>query len=759
MQLAFAGLSDLLADALEDVLPAAAAAAAPRARDRASRRRRGRRAARPASGLGRVSRRPARARDRHPGRGRRRRPPVAGPGLRLRARLRRTPSRIRAGRAARDRARLAGGDASRGGRRGDGCAAHAPAARADVDLGRLRALPPRVSTFLSDVRSCCACTTPPADGRFSRSSSRGRCGTPGTRSQPHEPLPVPHDLRELLLARLQRLPESTRETLLLATAASQPTLELLDRALPGRARRGFKAAVEAGVVELDGSRVRFTHPLLASTHYESAPPSRQREVHRRLAEVASRSRGASTASRDSRRAARTSRSPQPSTRQCGRRVPRRGPGGGGARRAGGPADAAAEHSPAPSPAARGRPAGVRGWRPPGSRTAARGGARKRAPGGGTGGNAARAGAGVVSEELGTGTRDPPGSGRRARLRRRGFGRRSSRSSLRGRGIRAKGTSEPSQIAREAVELAEQAADDEVLAEALSTLGYLEHVRGRKVPHDLMQRAEALEAASGLGMDGPTKAYADMLSNYGLNAAAMRAARALVASAVRPATLASAVPLYRLSYAAFEAGDWDLAWELALETKEIATQSGRETLAPLGDVILAMVEAMRGDVDAGLRARSRSARGNRPRRTPFGRASGRTRAHRALVRAISGGVRAHRAVLRACARARRRPSRTGTSDAVEALRTSAAWTRRARSSSPSRKWHAGSASRWAIAAAARCQRSHRGRRPATSSRRKPASRRRWRSVRKRRILSSSGAASSPSGRSGVGTRRSGRLARR
>ena len=36
----------------------------------------------------------------------------------------------------------------------------------------------------------------------------------------------------------------------------------------------------------------------------------------------------------------------------------------------------------------------------------------------------------------------------------------------------------------------------------------------------------------------------------------------------------------------------------MEAKEVAAQSGREATAPLGDVILSLVEAMRGDVEAG-----------------------------------------------------------------------------------------------------------------------------------------------------------------
>jgi len=39
------------------------------------------------------------------------------------------------------------------------------------------------------------------------------------------------------------------------------------------------------VIETDGTRLRFTHPLLASVHYASASPDERARVHRRLAEV------------------------------------------------------------------------------------------------------------------------------------------------------------------------------------------------------------------------------------------------------------------------------------------------------------------------------------------------------------------------------------------------------------------------------------------------------------------------------------------
>ena len=39
------------------------------------------------------------------------------------------------------------------------------------------------------------------------------------------------------------------------------------------------------MVELDGDRIRFTHPLLAPASYVAMPLHRRRRLHRRLAEL------------------------------------------------------------------------------------------------------------------------------------------------------------------------------------------------------------------------------------------------------------------------------------------------------------------------------------------------------------------------------------------------------------------------------------------------------------------------------------------
>jgi DNA-binding CsgD family transcriptional regulator len=105
------------------------------------------------------------------------------------------------------------------------------------------------------------------------------------RLAPGQPLPIPGSLKELLGERLARLPARTRDVLLSAAALARPTAEVLADA-HGDSARVFEVLEEAarsGVIELDGSSVRFAHPLLASACYEEASVWRRRAAHGLLA--------------------------------------------------------------------------------------------------------------------------------------------------------------------------------------------------------------------------------------------------------------------------------------------------------------------------------------------------------------------------------------------------------------------------------------------------------------------------------------------
>ncbi len=82
-----------------------------------------------------------------------------------------------------------------------------------------------------------------------------------------EPLPVPDDLRELASGRLRKLPAATRQALVLAAAMPDPTVEALRRAArvsPEQMLERLASAEVAGVIAVEGERVRFTHPLYGS---------------------------------------------------------------------------------------------------------------------------------------------------------------------------------------------------------------------------------------------------------------------------------------------------------------------------------------------------------------------------------------------------------------------------------------------------------------------------------------------------------------
>jgi predicted ATPase len=111
----------------------------------------------------------------------------------------------------------------------------------------------------------------------------------GFESAPAGRLPIPATLTESLQARLAAQPTRIRNLLLVIAALSHPTVNLVSAAAehPDLLPRDLDRAAREGLIEVDGERIRFVHPLLAAVTYDSAPELRIRSVHRRLAEVIS----------------------------------------------------------------------------------------------------------------------------------------------------------------------------------------------------------------------------------------------------------------------------------------------------------------------------------------------------------------------------------------------------------------------------------------------------------------------------------------
>ncbi|MGH2931997.1 MAG: ATP-binding protein [Gaiellaceae bacterium] len=95
---------------------------------------------------------------------------------------------------------------------------------------------------------------------------------------------LPEGLIALVTERLRALPTRARETLVAAAALAAPSVVLLE-ALGPAVVGDIELAQKRGVLELDGDRIRFTHPLLAPVCYTAMPLHRRRRLHRRLAEL------------------------------------------------------------------------------------------------------------------------------------------------------------------------------------------------------------------------------------------------------------------------------------------------------------------------------------------------------------------------------------------------------------------------------------------------------------------------------------------
>src|SRR5438046_74785 len=96
---------------------------------------------------------------------------------------------------------------------------------------------------------------------------------------------LPESLSALVTERLRALPTRVRNTLVAVAALAAPSVTLLEP-LATTVVDDIELAGKQGVVELDGDRILFTHPLLAPASYAAMPLHRRRRLHSRLAELA-----------------------------------------------------------------------------------------------------------------------------------------------------------------------------------------------------------------------------------------------------------------------------------------------------------------------------------------------------------------------------------------------------------------------------------------------------------------------------------------
>lgn len=105
-------------------------------------------------------------------------------------------------------------------------------------------------------------------------------------AEPGRPIAVPEDLGQLVTWRLAPLSKQARTLLIYMAAAGELSVDLARQLLDGKASAAIDEAMRAEIIEEAAGRLRFTHPLLASSVYGSADDEERRIVHSSLAEAA-----------------------------------------------------------------------------------------------------------------------------------------------------------------------------------------------------------------------------------------------------------------------------------------------------------------------------------------------------------------------------------------------------------------------------------------------------------------------------------------
>jgi DNA-binding CsgD family transcriptional regulator len=100
-----------------------------------------------------------------------------------------------------------------------------------------------------------------------------------------ESLPVPTDLQALLRLRVEALDNHANAVLRVAALLGDPSVPLIDRALDTGASvtAGIESAAAAGVLTVEGDRVRFEHPLFASAVTATMTAATKRKLHAAIA--------------------------------------------------------------------------------------------------------------------------------------------------------------------------------------------------------------------------------------------------------------------------------------------------------------------------------------------------------------------------------------------------------------------------------------------------------------------------------------------
>jgi len=100
-----------------------------------------------------------------------------------------------------------------------------------------------------------------------------------------EPVPLTDRLAAILAHRFSTLPAPTRAALLLAAVADGPDLGAAAGGTSGLEPRALAPAEELGLIKVGEAGLQFSHPLVRSAIYHSAPFADRAAAHRRIADT------------------------------------------------------------------------------------------------------------------------------------------------------------------------------------------------------------------------------------------------------------------------------------------------------------------------------------------------------------------------------------------------------------------------------------------------------------------------------------------
>jgi DNA-binding CsgD family transcriptional regulator len=98
-----------------------------------------------------------------------------------------------------------------------------------------------------------------------------------------EPLPLTDRLSAVINSRFATLPEQTQAALLLAAVADGPDLTAAATAVSEPGAQALVPAEQLGLIRIDRTGLRFSHPLVRSAIYHTAPFAQRAAAHRQLA--------------------------------------------------------------------------------------------------------------------------------------------------------------------------------------------------------------------------------------------------------------------------------------------------------------------------------------------------------------------------------------------------------------------------------------------------------------------------------------------